>query len=185
VALRTFARTAGDPDEVAWLRAEAGDDVDLHWRALVREAELGGDVEAEVERLRERDPDPDAWVRAVAVRAARPSAEEKAAVWHTLVEERAVPIGSVSQVTTAFWRPGQDDVLRPFAERFVDLVPDLHRGGMTPAMVFASRLFPVYAVSEAFLDRALAVGETAAPVVRKTLTERADLVRRMLRSRQQ
>jgi aminopeptidase N len=183
VALRALARTAKDLDEVARLQAEAGDDVDLRWRALVRKAELGGSTAAEVELLRDRDPDPDAWVRAVAVRAATPDAKEKAAAWQTLVVERAVPIGSVNQVTSAFWRPGQDDVLEPFAERYLDLVPELHRGGMTPAMVFANRLFPLYAVDAAFLDRARAAAVRTAPVVGKAMTERADLLRRMLRSR--
>ncbi|WP_020391869.1 hypothetical protein [Kribbella catacumbae] len=57
VALRGFAKTAGDLEAVAWLQAEAGDDVDLQWRALVRKAQLGGDTTAEAEALLARDPD--------------------------------------------------------------------------------------------------------------------------------
>ncbi len=182
-ALRALAWTAGDMDEVAWLRAQAGDDVDLLWRALVRQAELGAPVEAEIAELLDRDTDPDAWVRAVTVRAAMPDADEKAKVWQTVAVERSVPIGSVALVLTAFWRPGQDAVLRPYAQRFMDMVPDLHLGGMIPAMMFAKWLFPLYTVDSGYLDRAQAEADRVAPVVGKNIIERVDLLRRMLRSR--
>ena len=183
VALRAFARVAGDLDEVAWLQQQAGDDVDLHWRALVRKSELGGETAGEVARLLERDPDPDARPRALAVRAAAPDAAEKAAVWQALAVDRAVPIGGFTPVATAFWRPGQDELLAPYAGRYVEMLPHLDRGGMIMAMTFTGRLFPRFGVDEDFLDRARAAAADVAPVVRKTLTERADLVRRMLRTR--
>ena len=61
--------------------------------------------------------------------------------------------------------------------------PGLHRGGMIHGMAFTHRLFPLFGIDEAFLARAAAAGEGAAPVVRKTVAERSDEVRRMLRSR--
>jgi aminopeptidase N len=183
VALRTFARVAAGPDELAWLRQQAGDDVDLRWRALARGAELGEPTAAEVTALLERDPDPDARLRALAVRAASPDAGEKEAVWQALAVDRSVPIGAIGSVAAAFWRPGQEDVLAPYAERYVAMLPGLHRGGMLLAMAFTGRLFPRFGVDEAFLDRAQEATADAVPVVRKTLLEKADLVRRMLRSR--
>jgi aminopeptidase N len=182
VALRTLARTAGDLAAVAALQAEAGDDVDLGWRALVRKAQLGGDTAAEAERLLDQDPDPDARLRALIVRAAVPDAGEKAAIWRMLAD-RVVPIGAFGRVATAFWSPGQDALLSPYAERFVELLPHLDRGGMIPAMTHTNRLFPLFAIDDAFLVRAEAAAQRAAPVVRKTLLERSDEVRRMLRSR--
>jgi aminopeptidase N len=182
VALRAQARTAGDLDTVAALQAEAGDDVDLRWRALVRKAQLGGDTGADVEQLLDRDPDPDARLRALAVRAGTPAADEKAAIWQLLVD-RAVPISASGLVAAAFWCPGQDDLLAPYAERYLELLPDLHHGGMIPAMVYTARLFPMFAIDEAFLVRAQAAAQQAAPVVRQTLLERSDKVRRMLRAR--
>jgi aminopeptidase N len=151
--------------------------------ALARKAELGGAIGTELALLLDRDPDPDAWVRGLAVRAATPDADEKMAVWQTLVVDRAVPIGSARQIATAFWRPGQHDLLSPYAKRYLDLVPNLDRGGMILAMAFTSLLFPVFAIDQTFFARAQASAEQAAPVVRKTLTERSDVVRRMLRSR--
>ncbi|MEU9992799.1 aminopeptidase N [Streptomyces sp. NPDC048045] len=183
VALRGLARTATGRDDLAWLREQAGDDVDLHWRALVREAELGGDVSAETARLLERDPDPDAWVRALAVRAALPDPAAKAEVWQKLVEDREVPVSAVGQVAAAFWRPSQETLLAPYARRYLEAIPQLHRGGMIPAMVAANTLFPPYAIEPAYIEEARQAAEQAAPVVRKTLLERSDVVRRMLHSR--
>jgi aminopeptidase N len=183
VALRAFARAAGDLDEIAWLREAAGDDVDLRWRALVREAALGGDTAGEADALLKRDTDPDAPLRALAVRAAIPDAQEKAAVWQALAVDRTVPVGSAGQVAAAFFSPGQDALLAPYGQRYLDLVPGLDRGGMLLAMVFTGRLFPRFGTDEAFLDRAEETAGKVAPVVRKTLREKADLLRRMLRSR--
>ncbi|WP_221353626.1 aminopeptidase N [Streptomyces beigongshangae] len=183
VALRGLARTATDPDDLAWLRAQAAGDVDLLWRTLVREAELGGDVSSEAGRLLRRDPDPDAWVRALAVRAALPDPAAKAETYRKLAVDRAVPVSSVRQVATAFWRPAQETLLAPYAERYLELVPGLHRGGMIPAMAFAGHLFPPYAVDAAYLDEARRAVRGAPPVVRNTVLERSDEVRRMLRSR--
>lgn len=182
VALRGFAKTAGDLDEVAWLQAEAGD-VDLQWRALVRKAQLGGDTAVEAETLLARDPDPEAWVSRLTVRAATPDAAEKKAVWQRLVTERAVPLGSVQVVTTAFWSAGQDELLKPFADAYLELVPEIHEGGMMPAMTYTKLLFPLFGIEPGYLEKVKALATDAVPVVRASLLERADLVARMLRSR--
>ncbi|GGJ28063.1 aminopeptidase N [Streptomyces brasiliensis] len=183
IALRGLARTATDPDDLAWLREQAGDDVDLHWRALVREAERGGDVSSETARLLERDPDPDAWVRALTVRAALPDPAAKAEVWQKLAVDRAVPVNSVAQVATVFWRTDQDALLTPYTQRYLDAIPHLHQGGMIPAMVFARQLFPPRAIGPSYIEQARLASREAAPVVRNTLLERSDEVSRMLHSR--
>ena len=181
-ALRGFASSAGDLDDVAWLLDQAGDDVDLRWRALQRKAELGDQTRDDVRQLLERDPDPDAKTRALVVRAATPDADEKAAVWRVLTD-RTVPISAVFDIGTAFWRPGQEHLLTPYRQRYLDLVPDFDRGGMIIGSAYTMALFPLFAVDDAFLAHVRAASETATPAVAKPLLERADLVRRMLRSR--
>ena len=185
VALRAWSRTAS-PDDLARLEEAAESDTDLRWRVLVRQAELG-DVpsEDELDRLVSEDSDPDAWVRALTVRTAVASAEAKERAWTALVDERKVPISSVGAVATAFWRPGQEELLAPYAERYVEAVPTLHHGGMISAMVYAGVLFPLFGVDEAYLDRAVEVSRQAVPVVQARLEERADEVRRMLVARTQ
>jgi aminopeptidase N len=183
VALRTLAGTAGDLDEVAWLRKQAADDVDLQWRALVRAAEFGAKTDDESERLLERDPNPDAWIRALAVRAAAPDPIGKQEVWRLLTDERKVPVGSVGAIATAFWRPGRESLLTPYAERYLTLLSGFDRGGISPAMVFTKELFPLHGIDHSFVERARAAAAETVPVVRKTLLEQADVVSRMLRSR--
>ncbi|XVV15481.1 aminopeptidase N [Actinoplanes sp. CA-131856] len=181
VALRGLARSAPDLDAVAML--QSGADPDLQWRLLTRKAELGGDTRAEVEELLKNDPDPDASHRALAVRAARPDEAEKSAMWQMLAVDRAVPISAMRIVTTAFWRPGQDELLSPYGDSYLSLLPTFARGGMIPSMVYAGRLLPRFGTSAGFLTRAEQAAAEVAPVVRQTVLEYADEVRRMLRAR--
>ena len=182
-AMRVLARTATGEDDLARLREEAGDDVDLQWYVLQRRAELG-DVDAgAVQALEDRDPDPDAWIRALTVRASSPSAEAKEEVWTALVQ-RTVPVQSARVVGPAFWRPGQDEVLAPYAERFIEVLPTLHEGGMIPGLALTASLFPVFAIDEGWIARAREVAAAeAAPVVISALTERSEEVLRMVRTR--
>ncbi len=183
VAVRGLARSA-DLDQVTALLAQTGDDLDLQWRLLQRLAELGGEVDQDqVHHLVDRDPDPESWVRALCVRAATPTTQDKEAVWEMLTVDRSVPVSSVGDVATAFWRPGHVELLRPFPERYLELIPRLHAGGMIPAMVNSGRLFPPFGIDAEFIDRAREVATRAAPVVRGRLGERADEVRRMLLAR--
>ncbi len=117
------------------------------------------------------------------MRAATPTAEDKEAVWQALTADRSVPISSVGMVTTAFWAPGHADLLGPYAESYLELLPHLHAGGMSPALTYTGRLFPPVGIDADYLTRAQEAATSAAPVVRKRLAERADEVRRMLVAR--
>jgi aminopeptidase N len=182
-ALRALARTASGEDDLARVSEEAGDDVDLEWYVLERRAELGEVDTDAVQALQERDPDPDAWVRALCVRASSPSAEAKAEAWAAVVD-RTVPVQSARTVAAAFWRPGQEDVLAPYAERYLEALPTLHEGGMIPGLALTASLFPVYAIDEAWVAHAREVAAAqAAPVVVGSLTERSEEVLRMVRAR--
>ncbi|WP_328329020.1 aminopeptidase N [Kribbella sp. NBC_00382] len=183
VALRGFAKAVADLDGVAWLQREAGDDLDLQWRALIRKAQLGADTSAEVQALRARDQDPEAWVSELTVRAAVPDAAEKEAVWQRLVNEQDVPIGSVHQVTAAFWSPGQDELLKPFTARFLKLVPEFSKWGVMPATTYTRTLIPLFGVDADFAEKIQVLAADAEPVVRANLLERTDLLTRMLRAR--
>ena len=52
--------------------------------------------------------------------------------------------GRVRRTSSAspFWRPGQDELLAPYADRYLELLPGLHRGGMIPAMVVHAPAVP-------------------------------------------
>lgn len=183
VALRGFAKTVADLDGVAWLQAEAGDDLDLQWRALIRKAQLGADISAEVEGLLAKDQDPEAWVSELTVRAAVPDADVKQVVWERLVTKQDVPIGSVYQVAAAFWSPGQDDLLKPFAARYLALVPEFSKWGVLPAATYTRTLIPLFGVDTDFAEKIQVLAADAQPVVRANLLSKTDLLTRMLRAR--
>ncbi len=185
VALRGLARAAVTDDQLQGLRDLTADDVDLSWRALVRFAALGQLDERAVEDLRRRDPNPDAWVRALAVDAARPSAESKETAWDALVDQRKVPVGGMREVASAFWQPSQGDLLAPFAERYLAALPGLADSGMIVAMVVAAGMFPRSGVGPDFVERVMDVAGSSdvSPVVRQRAIERADQLGRMLRAR--
>jgi aminopeptidase N len=184
-ALRALARTATSPHQLDALRAAAGDDLDLRWRTLARLAELGEYDQAAPDELAGRDPNPDSWVRALAVRAARPDQREKLRVWETVVHKLEVPMGMVREVATAFWRPGQDELLAPFAERFREAMPSMGDAGWIAGLSISGSMFPIYAVDSAFADAVTASANASgiSPVVRKTVLEKTDQLRRMLVSR--
>ncbi|UNO43328.1 aminopeptidase N [Streptomyces sp. MST-110588] len=182
-ALRGFARTATEPEEVAWLQAKAGEDIDLQWRALVRKAQLGSPTAVEAQALLDRDPDPDAWISRLQVRAATLDAAEKKAVWQALVTDCAVPLASIQSVATLFWSAGQDDLLRPHTEAYLDLVQTIHHSGTMPARTYTKSLFPVFGIDLTFVERAQDLAAQVVPVVRTNLLDQADRMRRILRSR--
>jgi aminopeptidase N len=184
VALRTLVAVAASTAELDEIRERATDDVDLCWRTLVRAAELGADTGDEVRRLLAADPDPDAKYRVIAVHAAIPDAGRKAEVWQAMAVDRQVPIAAMQSAGEAFWRPGQDALLKPFAERYLALLPELDGRDMISAMQYTNRLFPVYGVDVAFLDRVEAAARASdSPVVLKSLLARSDIMRRILRAR--
>jgi aminopeptidase N len=187
VAVRSLARTAVTPEQLTSLRSLAGDDVDLSWRAFTRLAALGDLDPAAVTALEDKDPNPDTWVRALAVETARPESAAKESGWERVMDGRTVPVGNISVVASAFWQPGQAAVLAPFAERYLEALVDLGSTGMIPAMVRAQAMFPLFGVGRDFVERAVRATETPgfSPVVRGRVLERADQLRRMLDARAQ
>jgi aminopeptidase N len=182
-ARRALVRTAASQGDLDALLEQIGDDVDLQWHVLERRAELGTVDADPVQALEHRDPDPDSWTRALRVRASSPFAAAKEEAW-TEVVDRNVPIQSASKVAGALWRPGQEEVLAPYTERYLEALPTLHEGGMIPGLALTTSLFPVYAIDEAWVARAREVAAAkAAPVVVSALTERSEEVLRMVRSR--
>ena len=166
-----------------WLsRAEVSSS---NWRRLTRMAALGRLDLAEVEALQAQDPDPEAWVRSMVVRAAQPDSAAKEQAWQAMRSGTAVPLGNSQDLAISFWQSAHAEVLVPFADRYLDVLADLGTGGMIAAMVAADCLFPRVGVDGAYLDRLseVASGPGISPVVLRTVVERSDEQRRMLAAR--
>ena len=185
VALRALAQTAVTDAHFARLAEAARDDFDLAWRTLVRRADARDVEQAEVAGLNERDPDPDSWVRALAVNAARPDPAGKDAAWKAVVEDHRVPMGSISMLGRAFWKRSQGQLLAPYAERYLKLLPTLHTYGMIPALAVGGAMFPRSYSDEAFVERAVSAANApdVSPIVRRSVIEACDKLRRRLRAR--
>ncbi|WP_426244760.1 aminopeptidase N [Nocardioides sp. LHG3406-4] len=185
-SLNALASCATADAHFAILDEAAADSVDLAWRVLVRRAELGSYDEAAVERLRELDPDPESGIRALTVLAARPDADAKQQVWDAVFRDRSVHVGMPLVVlATAFWRPGQDDVLAPFTQRYLEEVTDLGSGGLLELGSIMSSMFPATAADERFLGQAreLATDPELPAFARARLLIGTDALARQLRSR--
>jgi aminopeptidase N len=178
-AARGLARCATTPEQLDALAA-AVTDADLGWRRLTRLAELDRLDDSAVDSLLAEDPNPDAWQNALAARTARPSAEAKAQAWKVIMEDRKAPPEVVGLAARSFWRPGQEMLVTPYAETFVESLPTFGEFGQTVSRLLTRAFFPAVGGREGFLDRlATAAGDDrVSPIIRKRLSELSDRRRR-------
>jgi aminopeptidase N len=183
-AVRVLAGTATRSDQLDQL-ADLADTPDLHWRRLTRLAELGLLDEDEVAQLLASDPNPDAWSSAETARAAQPDAAAKQRAWELAVTQRKVPVDRMGQFGNAFWRRGQDEVLAPYRDAYLDGLAGMGASGMQWALALTRSMFPRADADRLFLERleAAAFAPDVAPVVSLRVRERVDLLGRMLTGR--
>ena len=184
-ALRTLAASAARPEHFELLDRESEEDVDLAWLTLTRRASLGRHDPAAVEALLQRDPDPEAGFRSLAVAAARPTAAAKEEAWERVFVDRAVPAGGpLGEVGRAFWRPVQHDLLVPWADRYLEVVADIQGEGMMATLGLIGAMQPTTCADD-WPDRARETAERPGtdPVVRNVLLTVSDTLARMIRAR--
>ena len=178
-ALRGLARCATTPAQLEALATNATDP-DLRWRRLTRLAELGRLDESEVEQLLADDPNPDAWISAARTHAAVPTADAKAQAWQAVVVDRKIPSDFVGRVGRSFWRPGQEQLLAPHAETFLQSLPQFGDTGMLWALSLSRGFYPAVGGGGDFLERlgVAAGGDRVIPLVRQSVRELNDRRRR-------
>jgi aminopeptidase N len=184
-ALQTLAWSASTPEHFAVLDGAAAGDVDLAWRVLVRRASLGRYDEAAVEDLLARDPDPEAHLRAWGVAAARPVQEAKEEAWERVWRSREIPSGfPLIEFARCFWRPVQQELMVPWAHRYLDELGRLPPGGLLALGGMVRHMRPT-TCDEAWLERAqdLASGDDLLPAIRNVLLVVLDSLTRVLDAR--
>jgi aminopeptidase N len=184
-ALQSLAANAVTDEHFAMLDEASADDFALAWRVEATRAARGRYDPEAVERLLERDPDPDAEVNALIVRASRNLPEAKEEAWHALYVDKSVPGGpSTGQMIWAFWRPEQREVLLPFTYRYLEEIPALAGGGMLKVFGLVLGMFPEVGTQD-FLDQALAMARADGtdPMIRAALLGGVDTLVRELRAR--
>jgi len=178
-ALRGLAQSATTPAQLEALATHATGP-DLRWRRLIRLAELDQLDESEVELLLAEDPDPDAWVNALRAHTARPTDQAKRSAWQAVMVDRKISADVLGLLGRSFWRPGQDELLTPYAEEFLQSLPHIGDAGMLWALCMSRGFYPDAGGQDNFLDRlGTAAGQdSVAPIVRQNVRERNDRRRR-------
>ncbi|MDN5726254.1 MAG: aminopeptidase N [Propionibacteriales bacterium] len=165
-------------------------DTDLRWHLVTQLARLrqqsDGDIDAELSR----DDTSAGRESAAGARAARPTAEAKAAAWELMVAAPDMPNETHRQICGEFWQAGQEEVLAPYAEKYLDACLAISRAegvwaerGLPLQSALMSFGFPIQVADQALVDTVgtwLETNELTDPV-RRTVTERCDDAVRALR----
>ena len=161
-------------------------DTDLRWHALANIAAAGADdggtlIAAELGR----DPTDIGERRAAAAMASRPTAAAKAEAW-ALLDSATVPLAVLRAVAGGFGQYGQENLLRPYLERYLGSLDRWWEGRTRDEAISLARgLFPSTLIdgdAVAAVDDALADGGRPPPL-RRILVEGKDGLERALRAR--
>ena len=118
-------------------------DTDLRWSILTGLARRGRADEALIEEELRRDGTISGQEHAAAARACRPTAEAKAEAWEIAVVRDDVPNETQRSVVLSFMQHGQDEVLRPYVEKYLEVAETLwEEKGTQRASTAVEFLFP-------------------------------------------
>ncbi|MGQ0668730.1 MAG: aminopeptidase N [Actinomycetota bacterium] len=160
-------------------------DTELRWHIVESLASAGAD-DAVVDAELERDPTDAGNKHAAAARAARPTSEAKAEAWAVVTGDPDITTATAAAIMRGFARPGQEELLRPYAGRYFDALAPIWRDrNLELALAFARMMYPGLLVDEDVVemtDRYLDAGTPSGPIGR-LLVEGRDGVQRALRAR--
>ena len=118
-------------------------DADLRWLLLNGLARTGHAEEERIAAELANDNTISGQEHAAACRAARPTAEAKAAAWEQAMVDPDVPNETHRNVVMAFNKPGQAEVLQPYVEKYLASVASTwERLGAPREPVALERMFP-------------------------------------------
>ncbi len=193
---RALAANASGPAAAevvrAWLAGEEEVpgltlDADLRWQLLTNLSRLGVADEAAVAAELDRDSTLTGQQKAAAARAARPDPAAKAEAWRLATAATDVPNETQRAICYAFWQPGQEEVLAPWAGHFLEVIDAMAAGrdgwdrkGIALRENVLRGLFPSLVADEAFLaglDAFVAGHDLPAPIARSLAENRDDALR--------
>jgi aminopeptidase N len=156
-------------------------DTDLRWVLVTGLAKAGAADDTLIDTELERDPTISGREKAAAARASRPDADAKAAAWTDLVDNPDVPNETHRSIAISFMRHGQEDLLAPYLEKYLEAADGIwERLGTHMASNVLEGSFPLPLGSPetiARLDRWLEESR-ANPAAKRYVREgRADLAR--------
>ena len=155
-------------------------DTDLRWTLVTALARLGAIGDAEIDAELDRDDTVQGSENAALARAAQPTAEAKAKAWELAVIRDDTPNETHRQISRGFWQHGQDDVLAPYVDAYLEEAPNVwERKGTFMATIVLVVLFPGRVDAETLgkVDAFLADAELGDATKRYIGEGRADLAR--------
>ena len=189
---RTYARAARS-DEAAGalealldgsLRFEGLEvDTDLRWAVLGELARLGRVDEARIEQELAGDNTISGQESAAAALASLPTPEAKATAWRRAMLDPETPNETHRSIVTSFMRVGQEDVLAPYVDAYLDAVQQTWEVlGAHKGAVALDHIFPRVLASPDLLDKvdAWLATATANPGALRYVREGASEVARAL-----
>jgi aminopeptidase N len=190
---RAVIRAAASPaalDEIAgWLDGSRSldglaVDADLRWRITFALASAGriGDAQIDVELA--NDNTVTGQEEAAAARTAMPTSEAKERAWRLAVEDDDTPNETQRSIAFSFQVPGQDDVLSPYVDRYLEAATTIWEAkGVQRATTALMGMFPRVLVNREVTAKvdAWLKSTTANPAARRYVSEgRSDLERALL-----
>ncbi|HWM72178.1 MAG TPA: aminopeptidase N, partial [Nocardioides sp.] len=156
-------------------------DTDLRWLLLNGLARTGRAEEERIAAELANDSTISGQEYAAACRAARPTAEAKAAAWEQVMVDPDVPNETHRNVAMSFNKPGQAEVLQPYVEKYLASVASTwDRLGNAKGSVALEHTFPRLLASAellATLDAWLETASANPSALRKVTEGRADVAR--------
>jgi aminopeptidase N len=156
-------------------------DTDLRWALMTGLAHMGRVDEAAIEAELQRDNTISGQQQAAAARTALPTAQAKEWAWNTATASDDVPNETQRSIAASFQQPGQDDVLAPYVDRYLELATSVWEArGTQMATNILMLMFPRALATRDVLARVSDWLDTteANPAARRLVSEgRADLER--------
>jgi aminopeptidase N len=193
-AVQAFAGAKLNPAQLAviagWLDGSAAlagltVDTDLSWTLLGALVAHGAAGDPEIDAAAAADSTASGARRATTVRALRPDADNKAAVWERLINDDGMANALQDAAIAGFTHPSQAQLLAPYVEKyFQDVAGVWERRSIEVAQKVAVGLFPRWAVDQRTVDLALAWEEQEhPPALRRLVSEGRAGIERSLRAR--
>ena len=161
-------------------------DTDLRWLLVTHLARAGRFGADEVAEELERDNTISGQENAAAALASRPIAEAKAEAWEQATVQENVPNETHRSICLAFMRFGQEELLAPYVEKYLQAADDIwDRLGTQKASTALEYIFPAPLASPELLERLDTWLESspANPGAKRYVREGRDDVARALRPR--
>ncbi len=160
-------------------------DTDLRWTLLAALARNGRADDARIDEELSRDNTISGKERAASARAQQPTAEAKAQAWEDAMVRDDIPNETQRSIVIAFNAYGQDDVLAPYVEKYLEAADTMwEEKGTQRASTALEFIFPKFLASQSLLDRVDQWLESspANPAAKRYVRENRDDIARALRA---